>query len=149
MDVKIRSASQRREEIRAHAAELGIDEAYISRLVDTFYERIRLNPIIGPIFEERIGDEWSPHLARMKEFWASVALNAGSYSGRPVPAHQKLDAVRPWHFDIWLALFERTLRDTAPTPAAVDYFMERARRIATSLKLAMFARLPTPRRRDS
>ena len=56
---------------------MGIDEAYISLLVDTFYERIRDHAVLGPIFAEKIGDNWGPHLARMKDFWASVALNAG------------------------------------------------------------------------
>ena len=68
----------------------------------------------------------------------SVAFNAGRYSGRPVPAHQKLAHVEPRHFNIWLALFRQTLEDTAPSPAAVLFFMERAERIAQSLQLAMF-----------
>ena len=74
----------------------------------------------------------------MKSFWASVALNAGTYSGQPVPAHKKLARVQQSHFERWLVLFRATLEDTAPTPEAVGYFMERARRIAESLQLAMF-----------
>ncbi|GEM_PF-142628 len=134
----IRSADERRREIQEKAAAMGIDETYISLLVDTFYERVRAHPLLAPIFDEAIKDDWAPHLAKMKAFWASVALNAGRYSGKPVPAHQKLARVRPWHFEIWLALFRQTLEDTAPSPAAVRYFQERAERIAQSLKLAMF-----------
>ena len=74
----------------------------------------------------------------MKAFWASVALNAGIYSGKPVPAHLKHPEIQPHHFETWLALFERTLIDTAPTPGAVPYFMERAERIAQSLQLVMY-----------
>lgn len=136
-EFRIRSAEERREDIRARAAALGIDDAYISHLVDTFYTRVRAHPLLGPVFNEAITD-WTPHLATMKDFWASVALNAGRYSGKPVPAHAKHNSIAPWHFDIWLGLFEQTLRDTAPTPGAVDYFMERAERIAQSLQLAMF-----------
>ena len=47
---------------------------------------------------------------------------------------------RPWHFDIWLAPFRKTLEDTAPSPAVVPYFMEPAERISDSLKQAMFNR---------
>ena len=148
MEMRVVSAAQRRREIQARAAEMGIDDAYIDRLVETFYERIRAHPLIGPIFEQAIGENWGPHLARMKDFWASVALNAGRYSGKPVPAHQKLDGVEPWHFNIWLALFRQTLEDTAPTPAAVPYFMERAERIAESLQLAMFGGPELPRQRQ-
>lgn len=133
----IRSAPERRAEIRAQAAALGIDEAYIDMLVDAFYRRVRRDEMLGPVFARRIAD-WDPHLARMKSFWGSVALNSGQYSGKPVPAHLALKEVRPDHFERWLALFQGTLEDTAPTPGAVQYFMERAQRIATSLQLAMF-----------
>ena len=132
------TAHARRAEIQRRANVIGIDDAYISLLVDEFYRRIRADETLGPIFEEAIGDRWDYHLPRMKSFWASVALNAGTYSGQPVPAHKKLSRVQQSHFQTWLALFRQTLQDTAPTPEAVDYFMERANRIAESLQLAMF-----------
>ncbi len=133
-----RSASERRAEIQRHAHAIGIDEAYISLLVDEFYRRVRSDDVLGPIFDEAIGDRWDHHLPRMKSFWASVALNAGTYSGQPVPAHRKLKRVQKSHFQHWLALFRSTLEDTAPSQAAVAYFLERAERIAESLQLAMF-----------
>ena len=138
METRLRSAEERRQDIEAAAFKMGIDEEYISILVDAFYDRVRAHPLLGPIFHEKVGDDWGPHLARMKDFWASVALNTGRYSGKPVPKHKALTSVRPWHFDIWLALFKATLDDTAPSPAATAYFMERAERIAESLKLAMY-----------
>lgn len=138
MDVRVRSAQERRAEIQAKAAQLGIDEAYIGLLVDTFYARVRADARLGPIFEKAIGDNWGPHLATMKNFWTSVALNAGRYSGRPVPKHKALTQVRAEDFAIWLSLFRQTLMDTAPTPGSIPYFMERAERIARSLQLAMF-----------
>ena len=134
-------AEDKRAEIRANAAALGIDEAYISLLVERFYARVRADATLGPIFEREIGDAWDPHLARMKRFWASVALNAGTYSGQPVPVHRRLPGVSRDHFAHWLGLFQETLAETAPSPAAVDYFMLRARRIAASLQIAMFERL--------
>lgn len=138
------SAEEKRAGIRARAAGIGIDEAYISRLVDSFYARVRADAMLGPIFEQAIGDRWEPHLARMKAFWASVALNAGVYSGRPVPIHQRLEGVSARHFGHWLALFRETLTETAPSVEAVDYFMLRAERIAASLQIAMFDRFPGP-----
>ena len=142
------TAHARRAEIQRRANIIGIDEAYISLLVDEFYRRIRADETLGPIFEEAIGDRWDYHLPRMKSFWASVALNAGTYSGQPVPAHKKLSQVQQSHFQTWLALFRQTLQDTAPTPEAVDYFMERANRIAESLQLAMFGFPGLPVRRS-
>lgn len=136
--VPVRSAQTRRAEIQARAAAMGIDEAYISRLVREFYARIRKDGELGPIFEQVIGEDWEPHLARMERFWSSVALNSGRYSGKPVPVHRKLTQVRPQHFDTWLGLFRQTLADTAPTEAAAAYFMKRAEMIARSLRYAMF-----------
>lgn len=138
MELAIRSAQERRDALQQDAAAKGIDDAYIALLVETFYERVRAHPDLGPIFDNAIGNRWDFHLSRMKDFWASVALNAGRYSGRPVPAHQKLSDVKSTHFEMWLSLFQKTLEDTAPSQRAVTHFMERAARIAESLQLAMF-----------
>ncbi|WP_425408580.1 group III truncated hemoglobin [Hyphococcus sp.] len=138
MSNEVQTADERRKAIQVGADELGIDDAYISTLVDTFYGKVRAHPLLGPVFDEKIGDNWDVHLTRMKDFWASVAMNAGRYSGKPVPKHKALSRAQPWHFNIWLALFHETLEETAPAPGAVPYFMERAERIAESLQLAMF-----------
>lgn len=115
-------------------AETGIDEAMIARLVDTFYQRVRSDPLIGPVFAERISD-WGPHLAQMRLFWSSVALMSGAYHGRPMPKHLPLP-VDARHFDRWLELFEATAGDVCPPPAAA-HFIERAHRIAESMELGI------------
>ncbi len=141
MTSQLKSPAQlHREQVQCEALQIGIDEAYIAILVDTFYDRIRGHDVLGPIFADAIGSEWEPHLKKMKQFWSSVARNTGQYSGKPVPAHQKLTQVQQRDFAIWLDLFAQTLADTAPTPQAADYFMERAERIARSLQMAMFDR---------
>lgn len=128
-----------RQKIREDAAAIGIDEAFISKLVDEFYSRVREHPHLGPVFNGAVFD-WPEHLDKLKAFWASVALNAGAYSGRPMQAHMRVPAIEPAHFGEWLYLFEQTLRDIAPTEAAVEYFMVRANRIGESLKLGLFYR---------
>jgi len=119
------------EQIRA---ETGIDEPMIARLVDAFYDRVRADPLIGPVFAERISD-WGPHLAQMRLFWSSVALMSGFYHGRPMPKHLPLP-VDARHFDRWLELFEATAAEVCP-PAAAAHFIDRARRIAESLELGV------------
>ena len=115
-------------------AETGIDEAMIARLVDGFYDRVRVDPLIGPVFNDRIQD-WAPHLEQMRLFWSSVALMSGVYHGRPMPKHLPLP-VDARHFDRWLELFEATACDLCP-PVAAAHFIERARRIAESLELGI------------
>lgn len=133
------SLTARRQAIIDHAHKIGISDDYIDLLVESFYQRIRVHPILGPVFNDAIGDNWPHHLAQMKNFWASVTLNSGRYSGQPVPAHKKhLGSIQKWNFSIWLGLFRQTLDDTGATSEAKDYFMIRAERIAESLQLALF-----------
>lgn len=127
--------SSRRAEITAKiVAETGIDEAMIERLVRGFYDKVRDDPLLGPVFAARITD-WEPHLQTMFAFWSSVALLTGRYHGQPMPKHASLPADAR-HFDRWLALFEETARALCP-PAAAELFLDRARRIALSLELGM------------
>ena len=128
-------AEARRAEASARIrAATGIDEALISDLVDGFYDKVRADPLLGPVFAERVED-WGPHLARMKQFWSSVALATGIYSGRPMPKHMTLP-VDAAHFDRWLTLFEETAQQLC-TPLAARHFVARARNIAESLELGV------------
>ncbi len=115
-------------------ARTGIDEAMIHALVHTFYDRIRADAVLGPIFAARIRN-WEPHLERMCAFWSSVALMTGRYHGRPMPAHAPLP-VDARHFDRWLGIFMATAREVCP-PVAADLFIEKARLIAQSLELGV------------
>lgn len=105
--------------------------------MSTFYGRIRQDELIGPIFNQRVQD-WDAHLARLCDFWSSVALMSGRYHGRPMPVHASLP-IEPQHFDRWLQIFARAARDICPPEAAV-YFIERAQRIADSLEMGLAAR---------
>ncbi|MER8367721.1 group III truncated hemoglobin [Mesorhizobium sp. M0991] len=118
----------------------GVERTTIGRLVREFYAKVRKDRRLGPIFAREITGDWEPHLEKMTDFWCSVILKSGDYQGRPVPAHLKLKDVTEADFDVWLALFRQTAVELfAPETAAV--FVDRAERIATSLKLAMFFRL--------
>jgi hemoglobin len=135
MDHEFRSAEERPAAIVALTQkETGIDEPMIESLVRAFYARVRLDPLLAPIFESRVSD-WEPHLGNMFAFWSSLTLQTGRYHGQPVAKHMPL-AIEARHFDRWLALFEETARDLCP-PAAAERFIERARRVAESLELGV------------
>ena len=112
----------------------GIDEAMIETLVHGFYDRVRNDQILGPIFDARISN-WPPHLERMCAFWSSVALMTGRYHGAPMEKHVSLP-VDARHFDRWLDLFRQSAHALCP-PAAAQHFIERAERIAESLELGV------------
>lgn len=116
----------------AEANAIGIDDALISNLVDTFYGAIRSDELLGPIFEAHVAD-WTPHLARMKDFWASVTLESGRFRGNPMLKHIAVGGLDQVHFDRWLVLWQQTLDAVVPNGAAAQVFREAARRIADSL----------------
>lgn len=128
--------------IAAIIAHTGIDDAMIERLVRAFYARAARDDMLGPIFAARITD-WEPHLARMCDFWSSVALMSGRYHGQPFPIHLRLP-IDQSHFDRWIEIFAATANEQCP-PAAAAHFVERARRIADSMALGIAVmRSPTP-----
>jgi len=134
---RLPTSTERRAQITLEIVErTGIDDAMIERLVNSFYRKVRADPLLGPIFEERIGD-WANHLERMCAFWSSVALMSGRYHDRPMEKHLPLP-VDARHFDRWLELFEATAQQVCPPPAAA-HFVERARNIAESLELGIAA----------
>lgn len=108
----------------------------ISKLVESFYGKIRLDGRLGPIFESRVQGNWLPHLEKMKRFWASVLLRTGEYSGRPVPVHARLSEVEADDFGIWLELFRETVAETFAQEAQ-PIVIATAERIAASLWFAV------------
>ena len=117
---------------RDAALAIGIDDLFISNLVDRFYDSVRDDDLLGPIFAARISD-WPTHLGRMKSFWGSILHNSGTYSGNPMLKHLAIPGLDRSHFDRWLTLFRTTLADLTRDPAAAPHVEERARMIATSL----------------
>lgn len=133
-DERREAEDRRAETVSRIQHETGIDDTMIDTLVETFYERVRDDDLIGPVFSARITD-WAPHLAQMKLFWSSVALHSGVYQGRPMPKHLPLP-IDARHFDRWMEIFEQTVNDVT-NPVAAQHFMVRARRIAQSLELGI------------
>lgn len=125
-------AERARAKKTAQANALGIDDALITNLVETFYSAIRSDELLGPIFMAHVAD-WTPHLARMKDFWASVTLESGRFRGNPMLKHIAVGGLDNMHFDRWLVLWNQTLDDVAPNAAAAQVFRQAAERIAESL----------------
>jgi hemoglobin len=113
----------------------GVSEALIRRLVLTFYERVLQSPDLGPLFTDALSHRWSDHLDTMVDFWSSVALKTGRYSGKPHIAHAALP-LTPALFEQWLELFETTAVEICE-PDTAAFFVDRAQRIAESLQIGL------------
>ncbi|PDT40059.1 MULTISPECIES: group III truncated hemoglobin [Sinorhizobium] len=127
-----------RERAEAEMKAIGIDEAFIGTLVDTFYARVLAHPVLGPVFDARLSGRWPEHTEKMKSFWSAVAFRNGAYGGKPVQAHLGVANMSPELFPKWVALFAVTLDDIAPNPEAKAWFTSTAERIARSLTLSLF-----------
>jgi hemoglobin len=81
-----------------------LSEADVRLLVNTFYDKVRKDEILAPIFEPIIKDNWETHLSRMTDFWSTILLYTKTYKDDPMPKHLPLP-IDKVHFDRWLVLF--------------------------------------------
>lgn len=116
---------------RSEAMSDTITEAEISSLVDTFYDKVRRDPDIGPIFNAIVGD-WPHHLATLKDFWSTVLLTTGRYKGDPMMTHLQLP-LDPGHFERWLVLFAETAHEVL-SPSHAATLIAKSQRIAQNFR---------------
>ncbi|WBY03816.1 group III truncated hemoglobin [Ramlibacter tataouinensis] len=106
-------------------------EDEVQRLVHDFYAKVRQDPLLGPVFDAHIQD-WTPHLARMVDFWSSALRGTARFRGTPMPKHVALPELNPELFRRWLSLFAATTAALG-NPALQQRADELAHRIADSL----------------
>ena len=86
----------------------------IELLVNTFYERVQQDELLGFIFTDVAKTNWATHLPKMYAFWETVMFRSGGFSGNPLAAHARLTPLtemgRP-QFDRWLSIFTATVDD--------------------------------------
>jgi len=84
----------------------------IMLLVDTFYNRVSTDEVIGFIFNDIVKINWQTHLPVMYDFWDNALFFTGTYTGNPMNLHQHLHHIRPLdkkHFAQWIYLFNETV----------------------------------------
>lgn len=82
----------------------------IKVLVDSFYQKVRHDALLGPIFNSKISD-WGPHLGTMYRFWNAALFNVREYTGNPFMKHMHLPLGQE-HFEQWIGLFYQTIDET-------------------------------------
>lgn len=122
-----------------HACHL--DEPTLRALIDHFYDHVRGDAELGPVFESAVAD-WPDHLARLTRFWSSVMLTSGLYKGNPVAAHLRhADEMTPQQFERWLEIWRASTAELLE-PSLALAMQAKAERIAESLQLAVQYRRP-------
>ncbi len=106
----------------------------IELLINSFYDKVKANKIIGYIFNDIANVDWDHHLPRMYAFWGSILLGEHSYSGHPMSKHielSRLTSLTEKEFTEWLLLFTQT----------VDELFEGDKAHEAKLRAANIARL--------
>lgn len=111
-----------------------LGDAEIKTMVDSFYEKIRKDSLLGPVFNSMI-DDWSKHLPTMYSFWGSMLFRKGEYCGNPFAKHFNLP-IQKEHFSQWLKLFEATL-DENFSGEVTEHARSAAKSIAHSFQVRM------------
>ena len=83
----------------------------IKLLVDTFYDKVKTNSVIGHIFNDIAKVDWEHHLPKMYSFWESLLLGEKGFTGNPMQKHielSKLTAMTETQFSEWVLIFTQT-----------------------------------------
>ena len=94
-------------------------EEDIKALVDSFYDRVNRDEVLGPIFNQIAKVDWEHHLPKMYSFWSSMLFRTGEYKGQPWPKHAVLPLAKE-QFERWVRLFCQTVDGLFEGPIAAE-----------------------------
>ncbi|MGV3705655.1 MAG: group III truncated hemoglobin [Arcticibacter sp.] len=80
----------------------------IELLVNSFYNKVQEDELIGYIFTDVARVNWDHHLPKMYDFWETILFGKKGFKGNPMEVHFKLDKIHPLeqkHFDRWKEIF--------------------------------------------
>jgi hemoglobin len=107
----------------------------IKLLVNSFYEKVQKDEVIGYLFNDVAKVNWEKHLPVMYSFWQQVIFSEGDFKGNPMLVHKELNqksALSEQHFQRWVDLFKETIDEHFSGPVA-----ESTRLRATSIAMVM------------
>lgn len=119
----------------------------ISRLVHLFYDKIRVDDLLGPIFNTHIPqEEWPKHLEKLIDFWETNLMGIRKFKGSPTQKHVKVDQSMNYqmsqkHFGQWLHLWFTTI-DELFEGSLASRAKEAARKMATGQFLMVWQSRP-------
>jgi hemoglobin len=112
----------------------------IETFIAEFYERVKLDPSIGFIFNEVARIDWEKHIPIIVDFWETILLDNPVYKRNAMDVHYDLNKRVPLqkaHFDSWLKLFNETV-DACFEGKKATLAKTRAKGIADVMLLKMY-----------
>lgn len=80
----------------------------IKVMVNSFYDRVKKDPLLAPVFFEKIPGDWAHHLETLYQFWNATLFAVQGYKGNPFHKHVNLPLGQE-HFKQWVNLFYETI----------------------------------------
>jgi hemoglobin len=84
----------------------------IELLVDSFYDKVKRDDVIGYFFNDVAKVNWDEHLPKLYDFWETTLFHKALYKGNPIEVHKHLNQIAPLnknHFEHWVELFCNTV----------------------------------------
>jgi len=114
-------------------------------LVSTFYNKVRKNELLAPIFNKHVTD-WPLHLDRLTDFWETNLFFKNKFKGNPLHAHKLVDkaenySINEHHFGAWLNLWFEAIDELFEGEKAT-IAKNRARNMGTFFHIGIFNTRP-------
>jgi len=113
----------------------------IIQIVNTFYEKVKQDPVIGHFFNDVMKVDWDKHLPKMYNFWDNVVFYTNNYTGNPMQVHKNIHALHSFKaadFKQWYQLFVATVDELFEGDNA-ELIKQRALSIATIMQIKIVA----------
>jgi hemoglobin len=122
------------------AVSAGLTEALVRKVIVSFYQKVRGDALLGPIFAEAIGNGWDSHIERIVGFWLTATRLGRGYDGRNfMPAHLRNTSIRADQLPRWFELFRATATEQC-SPQAASVLVDIAERMAETLEIGLARR---------
>ena len=121
-------------------------KADIEMLVNRFYDKVKVDDLIGYFFTKVVQVNWDKHLPGMYRFWDNALFFTGVYEGKPLEIHEHLNQLSPLsveHFQRWNELFTQTVDELFEGEKAT-LAKDRSISISTVMQLKIFKKNNLP-----
>ena len=118
------------------------DKQDIIQIVNTFYDKVKQDPLISHFFTEVKQVDWDKHLPKMYNFWDNVVFYTNNYSGNPMQIHKNIHALHAFtgaDFKQWYTLFAATVDELFEGDNA-ELIKQRALSVATIMQIKIVAK---------
>lgn len=119
---------------------VGITKPVVRLVITAFYEKVKRDELLGPVFADIVGDNWDAHVEKVCSFWFYVTrLDLGYAARNFVPAHTRHLSIKSSLLPQWLLLFRETAKKNCTSEMA-EVFIDIAERMAVSLEMSLAGR---------